>query len=722
MIVLVLGSYYLNVEEMTLSRDELEVVLEPKVLEVLLYLYSNPNRFISMEELHENVWQGRCVSDAAVRRTISKLRLLFKDDHKVPQYIKSLPKRGYKLICQISSPLDPADNATLDTSQTPAVTALSSNHQNLNSPMIEPDATSSFAVNHTSQWRVIFDRKATRKKVALLLACTIVLLLLIAIVNDGFRENQLLTEPDLQVITALPGDKMAIAQSADKQLLAFSGQVNQQTGYQIYLKTTDEPNFVSLTRHAFLPAALAFSADNKQLFYSDLALGNSSLNSISLTGAMKGQVDTLVASYYHIGDVFTSSDPGYVYFSGQKLADHPQYIYRYDLKNHNVNRMTSCTQKTCIDIKGAISPDGTLMAVLRYSKYEKSSDIRVIDLTSHEVVFKNHQEQIIYDLQWLNNKQLIVLERNRLYTLDCNKRANVTVLEHSPQLADFIVDSQHIIGLSTSKHNENVLFVEQALPFAHWSTNHIYAPLAGSYFLGYQPENDSKLVLSYKNQVTSLGRLNTKTNQISPYIQTKYSLIALASSSGELELIRLNHRFALLNTETQAIKYITAGDDFIGDAAFSADEQYILFSIKNYDKWKIFRYHIDSQTIDELFSGYRYIRPYGDNYILATDNGDLFWYNSANSKLVALNHQLSEEPNTHWDVTSGRIYWSSHDLVQTAFHQLDISDITHPLESIKTFDYNQVRPYFSINHDGSSLIYRQKDVSHSQLIRFSVNE
>lgn len=706
---------------MTLSRDGLEVVLEPKVFEVLLYLYNNPNRYISMDELHSNVWQGRCVSDAAVRRTISKLRLLFNDDHKVPGYIKSLPKRGYKLICQISLSPYPVDSSTQDTPKTPAIAALSSDNQSQSSSTTGLDATSSLAIRHTSLWRAIFGRKGTRKKMALLLACTIVSLLVIAIVNDGFSDNPLLTEPELQVITALPGDKMAIAQSADKQILAFSGQVNQQSGYQIYLKKKDEPNFVSITRHAFLPAALAFSADNKKLFYSDLELGNSSLNSISLTGAMKGQVDTLVANYYLIGDVFTSLDLNYVYFSGLQQLDHPRYIYRYNLTTKNVNRITSCTQKTCIDIKGAISPDGTLMAVLRYSKYEKSSDIRVIDLTSHEVVFKNHQEQIIYDLQWLNNKQLIVLERNRLYTLDCNKQAHVTVLEHSPQLAKFIVDAQHIIGLSTSKHDENVLFFEQALPFEHWSTNHIYTSLAGSYFLGYQSGNDLKLILSYKNKVTNMGELNTKTNQVTPYIQTEYSLRALASSSGELELIRLNHRFALFNTDTQTIRYITMGDDFIGDAAFSADEQYILFSIKNDDKWKIFRYHIDSQTIDEFFSGFRYIRPHGDHYILATANGDLFWYNSANSKQVALNYQLSDEPNTHWDVTSDRIYWSSHDLVQTVFHQLDISDITHPLESIKTFDYNKVRPEFTINHDGSSLIYRQRDERHSQLIRFSVH-
>jgi len=102
--VIKIGSYYLNHEEMTLSLDGTSVKLEPKVLAVLTYFYQNENRYISMAELHEKVWQDRCVSDAAVRRIIGKLRLLFNDDHKAPNYIQSLPKRGYKLICQISVP------------------------------------------------------------------------------------------------------------------------------------------------------------------------------------------------------------------------------------------------------------------------------------------------------------------------------------------------------------------------------------------------------------------------------------------------------------------------------------------------------------------------------------------------------------------------------------------------------------------------------------------
>jgi len=146
--VIKIGSYYLDQEEMTLSLEGESVKLEPKVLAVLTYFYQNENRYISMTELHENVWQDRCVSDAAVRRIIGKLRLLFKDDHKAPNYIQSLPKRGYKLICQVSVPDDhkqaadiieqqhsPAVSPPIEKTTIPVTTRYQANHhQDKNSP------------------------------------------------------------------------------------------------------------------------------------------------------------------------------------------------------------------------------------------------------------------------------------------------------------------------------------------------------------------------------------------------------------------------------------------------------------------------------------------------------------------------------------------------------------------------------------------------------------
>ncbi len=100
--MLKVGRFYINPQQqLLLDENKNEIALEAKVQEILFYLFDNRDRYVSLEELHENVWSGRIVSDSAVRRTISKLRKLFDDSGEEAEYIKSVVKKGYKFIGEI---------------------------------------------------------------------------------------------------------------------------------------------------------------------------------------------------------------------------------------------------------------------------------------------------------------------------------------------------------------------------------------------------------------------------------------------------------------------------------------------------------------------------------------------------------------------------------------------------------------------------------------------
>ena len=53
-------------ERYELRRAGEKVAVEPKVFDLILFLAGNPNRLITKDELIENVWQGRIVSDASL--------------------------------------------------------------------------------------------------------------------------------------------------------------------------------------------------------------------------------------------------------------------------------------------------------------------------------------------------------------------------------------------------------------------------------------------------------------------------------------------------------------------------------------------------------------------------------------------------------------------------------------------------------------------------------
>jgi DNA-binding winged helix-turn-helix (wHTH) protein len=82
--------------------------LEPKVMQVLLYLASHPNEVLSKDRLLEAVWHNTFVGDDVLVRCISEIRYVFGDDPKSSRVIQTIPKGGYRLIAAVTAevPMD----------------------------------------------------------------------------------------------------------------------------------------------------------------------------------------------------------------------------------------------------------------------------------------------------------------------------------------------------------------------------------------------------------------------------------------------------------------------------------------------------------------------------------------------------------------------------------------------------------------------------------------
>jgi adenylate cyclase len=71
--------------------------VEAKVMEVLLALARQSHQVLSREELEQEVWGGRVVTDDALTNAISKLRRALEDNPRQPRFIETIAKRGYRL-------------------------------------------------------------------------------------------------------------------------------------------------------------------------------------------------------------------------------------------------------------------------------------------------------------------------------------------------------------------------------------------------------------------------------------------------------------------------------------------------------------------------------------------------------------------------------------------------------------------------------------------------
>ena len=94
-----------------LTRDDQSIKLEPKVMELLVYLAQRPGRVLSREELEGAIWAGTVVGYDALTNAIIKLRKALGDGSRKPRFIETVPKKGYRLIAPVVGPDDASSSS-----------------------------------------------------------------------------------------------------------------------------------------------------------------------------------------------------------------------------------------------------------------------------------------------------------------------------------------------------------------------------------------------------------------------------------------------------------------------------------------------------------------------------------------------------------------------------------------------------------------------------------
>ena len=84
-----------------LTSGDREVQVEPKLMDVLVYLAENAGRVVSKNDITDAVWPDLFITESVITRSIAGLRRAFGDDAKNPRFIETISKRGYRLIAKV---------------------------------------------------------------------------------------------------------------------------------------------------------------------------------------------------------------------------------------------------------------------------------------------------------------------------------------------------------------------------------------------------------------------------------------------------------------------------------------------------------------------------------------------------------------------------------------------------------------------------------------------
>jgi DNA-binding winged helix-turn-helix (wHTH) protein len=92
------GDFTLSPRQRLLLRDDREIRLIPRYLDLLIFLVEHRREAVHRRDIFERVWTDVIVSDSALAQAIRTLRRTLGDDSREPVFIRTISRHGYQFV------------------------------------------------------------------------------------------------------------------------------------------------------------------------------------------------------------------------------------------------------------------------------------------------------------------------------------------------------------------------------------------------------------------------------------------------------------------------------------------------------------------------------------------------------------------------------------------------------------------------------------------------
>jgi Tol biopolymer transport system component/DNA-binding winged helix-turn-helix (wHTH) protein len=348
------------------TKDGAEVRLEPRVMQVLACLLSAGGEPVTRDVLMQDVWGHEYVTEDALNRTVSKLRRLISDELHCAAEIETIPKTGYRLVQPGS-----------------AVVAEAS-----------PPAAPSPLQRH---WRWI-----TAAAVAAALG--------VAFWPRGLHQGagSVTTDPDARLVplTTLEGKEIDPTLSPDASHVAFGWRAHPGEKYHIYVRPLSAETLLQVSTGIMNDSNPRWSPDGSQIAYIALDETRCEIMSVPPVGGPSRRIAD--CDQYEGDNLDWSPD-------GTRLAMKAPGSKGLDILNladGNVKHFTEVPASDMLDSTPAFSPDGTLLAFVRWHA-AGVANLYVVPVSGGEPKRLTFDNLKLEGLSWEPDNRHLVFSSNR---------------------------------------------------------------------------------------------------------------------------------------------------------------------------------------------------------------------------------------------------------------------------------------------------------------------
>lgn len=575
----------LDTQTQVLYRHGDKIQLEPKVYDLLLYFCRNADRVLSKDELMEQVWSGTLVTENAISRTLVKVRKALEDDPKTPNYIATVPRKGYRMLV-LPQAAEQSSQPSVDVEPTsPPLNGA----PNINS---EPPS------------------RRPLKLIAVIAPIILVLLAMALWYQPQPSSPQQLQSKMLTPLTRDNGQEYHPVISPDQRYLAYTEVADNQPPNQpalqhITIRDLTTNQVQQLTHPRGHISRAAWSPDGNTLAYLYRHNDVCYIRQIKLTDIsdhQQSQVLTECNATYPAQFQF-SPDGLSLYFSNKASEFQGYQIYRIELASLQQQVVNQPITQGRGNYSFDLSPDGQTLVMLN-SEFAPRTRIYTLELDSSQLERTAQLDYLMRSVIWHHDSHSLIHPSPHpayeLWQSDISGE-KMAVVASSPL---------RVKQLARHSNGQDYIFTSYLI-----NSDLVYQPLiqnvadinmANSTVMDYLPA-----LANHSNQYVFVSKRTGKaevylaepgSQQLTQLTQfnNAIKLYGLHFSPDDSQLlIQADHQLYLMDVNSKVVTQIAIDNQGLQGVSWQ-DNKHLLLSVVQNNSWQLMRYEIQTQTLTSL--------------------------------------------------------------------------------------------------------------------------